>query len=293
MLRSDGTISTLPIRSETCARCLGEEQRRYRVPGRLFPGWMNVYWRLRRGSVERAARRTQTLREELNQADRIICPSRFLMEIHQSEGIDPRKMIHSRQGRDFPDLAPEALAKTPADTLRLGYIGQIAEIKGVHLLFEAARQLPASRLRVRAYGDTAPFPQYTARLRNMAAADARLELCGAFQKHEVTAVMQTLDAIVVPSVWYENSPNVILEAFAHRTPVIASNLGGMAELIEHGKNGLLFTPNDPADLARQIERLNREPALLEQLRQGIEPIKAVSQEMDELEAVYACLTRLS
>ena len=52
--------------------------------------------------------------------------------------------------------------------------------------------------------------------------------------------MAELDCVAVPSVWYENSPNSILESFAYHTPVIGSNFGGMAELIQHRKNGLLF-----------------------------------------------------
>lgn len=95
-----------------------------------------------------------------------------------------------------------------------------------------------------------------------------------------------IDVLVVPSVWYENSPNVILEAFAHRPPVIASNLGGMAELVKHEKNGLLFAPGNAADLARQLSRVIAHPNLLNRLRAGIEPIKSVKEEMDELEAIY-------
>jgi glycosyltransferase involved in cell wall biosynthesis len=87
-------------------------------------------------------------------------------------------------------------------------------------------------------------------------------------------------------VWYENSPNVILEAFAHHTPVVASDLGGMAELVRDGENGLLFAPGDADSLARQLRRLLDDPHLLSALRAGIGPVKSVAQEMDELEGVY-------
>ena len=86
--------------------------------------------------------------------------------------------------------------------------------------------------------------------------------------------------------WYENSPNAVLEAFAHRTPVVASNLGGMAELVRNGGNGLLFTPGDAEDLARQLRRLLDKSDLLSTLRAGIGPVKSVAQEMDELEEIY-------
>ena len=96
--------------------------------------------------------------------------------------------------------------------------------------------------------------------------------------------------IIVPSVWYENSPNVILEAFAHKTPVIASNLGGMAELVKEQVNGLLFTPGDEVDLARQIKKIVGDPSTLDRLSQGIEPVKSLAQEIDEIEAIYRNIT---
>jgi glycosyltransferase involved in cell wall biosynthesis len=90
----------------------------------------------------------------------------------------------------------------------------------------------------------------------------------------------------VPSLWYENSPNAILEAFAHCTPVGASNLGGMAELVRDGENGLLFAAGDADDLARQLRRWLDHPHLLPALRAGIGPVKSVAQEMDKLEEIY-------
>jgi len=100
-----------------------------------------------------------------------------------------------------------------------------------------------------------------------------------------------VDIVVMPSLWYENSPNIILECFAHRTPVIASNLGGMAELVQHDENGLLFSPGNTQDLANQIQRLLDEPDVVRRLQAGIPPVKGLSQEIDELESIYADIIR--
>ncbi|MFZ6028808.1 MAG: glycosyltransferase family 4 protein [Chloroflexota bacterium] len=286
LLRSDGSLSTLPINPVRCARCLGEEQRRYRLPARYAPGLMEAFWRFQRGKIRRIGERINHLRLELNQANQIICPSRFVLDIHRQAGIDSGRLVYARQGRDFPGLAPEMLEKAPAERLRVGYIGQITEIKGVHVLFQAARQMTQAPLKVKAYGDTTPFPTYTATLQRMAAQDERLELCGIYPRSEVSRVFQNLDVLVVPSLWYENSPNVILEAFAHRTPVIAADLGGMAELVQHEQNGLLFAPGDAAGLAHQLQRLCEDPALLARLQSGIEPVKGTHEELDELETIY-------
>jgi len=286
LLRSNGQLCAPPFDTVTCARCLGEERRRHRLPGRIAPGLMNVFWRLQKTQIRNIEARMTFLRQTLNQVDVIISPSQFLRSIFIEAGVEPERIIFSRQGRDFPDLTPEMLEKTPSSGLRVGYIGQIARHKGVHVLCEAVRRMPGVPLSVRAYGDTTPFPEYTARLRRLMAGDERLELAGVYRRQEVSQVLRELDVIVVPSLWYENSPNAILEAFAHRTPVVASNLGGMAELVCDAENGLLFVPDDADDLARQLRRLLDDPRLLPALRAGIGPVKSVAQEMDELEEIY-------
>jgi glycosyltransferase involved in cell wall biosynthesis len=286
MLRSNGEISTLPIDPATCARCLGEEKRRYRLPGRIAPNLMNAFWRLQTDKINQIEARMTFLRQTLNKVDAIISPSQFLRSVFIEAGVAPERIIFSRQGRDFPDLSPETVEKSPSVELRVGYLGQIAWHKGVHTLFEAVRQISDARLMVRAYGDTAPFPKYAERLRRLLVEDKRLKLAGVYHRHEVSQVFHDLDVIVVPSLWYENSPNTILEAFAHRTPVIASNLGGMAELVHDEENGLLFAPGDVKSLARQLQRLLDNPDLLSSLRAGIGPVKGVAQEIDELELIY-------
>lgn len=262
------------------------ERRRYRIPGRIAPWLADAFWRTQKKHIRQMEARQAFLRTTLNRACVIISPSQFLRSVYIEEGVQPERIIFSRQGRDFPDLTPELLAKTPSDALRVGYIGQLSPVKGVHVLFEAVRRLSDARLVVRAYGNPAQFPHYMKQLRRLAHGEPRIEFAGVRSPREMTQVWREIDVLVVPSVWYENSPNVILEAFAHRTPVIASNLGGMAELVQHEKNGLLFTPGNAADLARQLSRVIAHPDLLNRLRAGIEPIKSVKEEMDELEAIY-------
>ena len=165
-------------------------------------------------------------------------------------------------------------------------MGQIAPHKGVHILFDAVRQLPSAELEVQAYGDTTAFPDYARRLRLVAHQDVRLNLAGVYERAQVRQVLQGLDVIVVPSVWYENSPNTILETLAHRTPVIVSDLGGMAELVQDNVNGLRFAPGDASSLAAGLQRLLDDPELLSKLRTGIQSTKSVAEEMVELQEIY-------
>lgn len=285
MLRSDRMVSKLPLKPEICAQCLGEEKRRYRWLGILFPQKMKTYWSHQREHQNRILKRQNQMKESLNWASAIISPSEFVRATYIKAGMTNR-ISFIRHGRNFPHLTPENIQKKPSDILRIGFIGQIAWHKGVHIILESLRYLPSSALSLKIYGDDKAFPEYTGRIKKLALSKSA-KMAGKYQSSEVlTTILQELDVIVVPSLWYENCPYVILEAFAHRTPVIASNLGGMAELVQHGKNGLLFKPGDSIDLARQIKRLLDEPELLASLVAGIEPIKNLAQEMDELEVIY-------
>ncbi len=286
LLRSNGQLCAPSFDAVTCARCLGERKHRYRIPEKIAPGLMRAYWKRQSGRVAQIQARMAFLQETLNRVDAIISPSQFLRTLFIEAGAAPDRIVFSRQGRDFPDLRPEVLKKTAAAHLRIGYMGQIAPHKGVHTLFEAVRQLPGAALEAKAYGNATPFPDYARSLRHMARRDSRLSLTGVYDRTEVSRVLQGLDIVVVPSVWYENSPNTILEAFAHRTPVIVSDLGGMAELVEDGVNGLRFTPGDASSLAAQLRQLIEAPGLLSQLREGIRPVKSVAEEMSELFEIY-------
>jgi len=289
LLRSNGRLCKPPFDASTCACCLGEESRRYRIPGRVAPRLMAAFWRARQGRVAQVEARMAFLQEVLDRVDVIISPSQFLRGLFVDVGIRPERLVFSRQGRDFPNLTPDLLRKTSADHLRVGYMGQIAPHKGVTILFEAAQQLPDVALAVKVYGDATRFPATTHHLRQMMRQDSRLILEGVYEPEEVSRVLQDLDVVVVPSVWYENSPNTILEAFAHRTPVIVSDLGGMAELVEDGVNGLRFVPGDASSLADRLRQLIEDPGLLARLREGIGSVRSVVEEMAELQEIYRSL----
>ncbi len=286
MLRSDGQVSPLPIRAADCARCLAEERRLYRWPATIAPALADIYWRGQREKIRPVEARAEFLRQALELADTIISRSHFVQSVFTQAGVGGDRFVFSRQGRDFPDMPDPVPAPPASPVLRVGYLGQIAWHKGVHVLFEAARQLPNAQMTVQAYGDLTPFPAYTARLRKLSAQDSRLELMGSRGQQDLGEVLRNLDVLVVPSLWYENSPNVMLEAFAHHTPVIASNLGGMTELVQDGTNGLLFAPGDAGSLARQLRRLLDEPALLPALRRANTAVRSVAEEIDELGAIY-------
>jgi glycosyltransferase involved in cell wall biosynthesis len=98
--------------------------------------------------------------------------------------------------------------------------------------------------------------------------------------------MENIDWVVVPSIWWENSPLVIQEAFGHGRPVLCSDIGGMAEKVTHDVNGLHFRAGDPDSLAMTMRTAATTPGLWERLRQNIPPVHAMQRHVATLTSLY-------
>lgn len=236
------------------------------------------------------AERDRVLRERLVPAvDRFLAPSRFLLEAFRAWGLPPEKLLHVPYGID---LAPFAgLERRASEAPRVRFLGTFAPHKAPHLLLEAWERL-APELRARArlalHGSRAHFPDYVARCE---ALEARLGLApgGEVARERVPALLAETDLLVVPSVWFENSPLVIHEALAARTPLLVSDFGGMAELVSPGHDGWRFAVGDAGALAAQLERLLREPAALQGLPfDGVRP-RDMGEAAADMEERYAAL----
>ena len=123
-----------------------------------------------------------------------------------------------------------------------------------------------------------------------AAAPAAIHL-GGYARAELPELMAKVDWVVVPSVWWENAPLVILEAFQHRRPVICSDIGGMAELVRDGVHGLHFRTGDAGDLARTMRRAARTPGLWARLVAGLPEAPTIAAAADRHLALYHRLLR--
>lgn len=229
----------------------------------------------------------------LSNVDYVVSPSRFLRQIFVDSGIIAAEKIHYQaHGHDVQAALP-GRDKTPAPGLRFAYLGRIVPYKGVHLLIAAFNQLaPHYRAELHLYGNVDEIPAYGLELRALAQDNPAVQFRGRFDHHRIGQVLADTDVLVLPSTCYENAPVVLAEAFASHTPVIATNLGGMSEVVQHGKNGLLFERGDVLDLARQMQRLVKEPGLMEQMKNEETSVKTVSTEVTEWEAIYAKVSNL-
>lgn len=294
LMHPNDVLCSGPESDAKCLRCIMEEKRRYRLPARYASRLMDAFWLVApkmsftTAQMEATVRRRETLHEVLDAADFVISPSRFLINKYADFGFDTRRYHLIRHGLNAQPVFHNPLPTSPVHALRLGYTGQIKSHKGVDLIIEACLPLldAGYALTLDLWGPNNEIPAYSRQLQEMTAAYPAIRWNGRYDLTHVWDVLSSFDVLIVPSRWYENSPFVILEAYKIGRPVIATNLGGMAEMVEDEKSGLLFELNNADDLRRQIARLIDDQGLLERLRAGIPHVKTLDEEMTEIVSVY-------
>jgi glycosyltransferase involved in cell wall biosynthesis/MoaA/NifB/PqqE/SkfB family radical SAM enzyme len=220
-----------------------------------------AYW------TDWVGRRMRHVREMTELVDLFIAPAQYLLHRYRDEfHLPAAKLVYLDYGFDHTRLAGRA--RTPGEPFTFGYIGTHIPAKGIHQLIDAFGRLRGD-VHLRIYGR--PRGQETASLKALADSlpgelSQRVVWLPEYRNQEIVAdVFNRVDAIVVPSIWVENSPLVIHEALQARLPVITADTGGMAEYVVHEKNGLLFRHRDPLDLARQMQQLAQDPELARRL----------------------------
>ncbi|MCC7176507.1 MAG: glycosyltransferase family 4 protein [Bryobacterales bacterium] len=300
LLKPDKSLCDGNTSGWTCQACLCSGSRLFRatnlaIPAPLRPGFWDKVARTPAVSGRRGLRgmlldvndRKRTLEEVLGMSARVIAHSRFLQGMYRERTPVPVEFLPP--GHDLAWLSGYR-GKTESASLRFGYIGQIVEIKGVHLLTQAFRMAGLGGCaELHVWGDLTLDAAYAGRLQRESAAENGVFFHGAFDRGGMARVFEGIDVLVVPSLWYENAPLAIQEAYATRTPVIATDLGGMKEMVAHESTGLLFGRGDAAGLAAQMSRLARDRALLERLRANAPAVKTSSQEAGEVESIYRAL----
>jgi glycosyltransferase involved in cell wall biosynthesis len=175
----------------------------------------------------------------------MITPTRFLQDAYRSNGIEG-PMHNMWFGVDL-DRAPKP-RRAAGQPLQIGFIGQIAEHKGTDLLIDAFASLPKGLAELNIYGPVDQSPAFVKLIRSKADG-LSVKLLGTFHPSQMATVMASIDILVVPSRWYENSPLVLLYALASHTPVVVSDVPGLTEFIEPGVNGFSFKRGDASALA--------------------------------------------
>jgi glycosyltransferase involved in cell wall biosynthesis len=226
----------------------------------------------------------------IGKVDHVVAVSQWVSDVLRRNAVPATKITLSRQGLAACGQVPlRAKLRGSAEPLRIAYFGRIDRFKGPDLLALALKMIPTARVEVDIFGIRQAIEpdQVYAWLTAQVQQDSRLTLRTAIAPEEVVGVMANYDLIAVPSRWLETGPLVVLEAFAAGVPVLGSNLGGIAELVRDGVDGVLVAPDDAAAWAVAIGRLAEDRRAIDALRARIVPPRTMDTVADDMTTLYA------
>jgi glycosyltransferase involved in cell wall biosynthesis len=226
-------------------------------------------------SPARLFERELFLKNHLSLADAYVSPSHFLIDRYVKWGLPAEKFTMLENGIDMSTVAPPRTLPSGGRRSRFGFFGQVTEFKGLHILLDAVCRMPDAAWRDDAalciFGgnlENQP-PEFRARFEAMVEkAGRRAKFYGPYRGEEMPDLMRQVDWVVIPSIWWENSPLVIQEAFLHGRPLIVSDIGGMREKVKDGESGVHFRVGSPEDLADKMGEVLADDGAWERLRRG-------------------------
>ena len=270
--RRDGSLCDGPARGWNCSQCLNSSALMRTHLNALAVG-ANMY-------------RYAYLTRRLLQADRILAPSRYLREVYGRNGVPVERITYLDYGTTSPP--PEVAARfapgRQRTRIRFGFLGSLIYEKGLHVLLDAFEQLPAGIAELHVFGIPAE-PDYVGDLQRRSQ-HPDVYWRGAVGHADRWQALAEVDVLVVPSIWYENSPLTIHEAHMVSVPVIASGIGGILELVRDGVTGRTFPVGDVDALAACLREVVARPQCLNEWQGAIVPPKSMEAHVDEIEAIY-------
>lgn len=263
------------VRTRTQERCMEQSPRRC---NECFPEISPQAFFLRK----------RFIRAHFDHVDLFLAPSKFLRDRYIDWGIEPDRIRFEDYGRIAVEATP---AVKRSDHRSFGFFGQLNPFKGVLVLLRAMKLLTERGvdLRLSIYGanldlQTDEFQREFKEL--LQQTKDNVTYLGKYEGHELPQLMRQIDWVIVPSVWWENSPLVIQEAALYGRPVICSDVGGMAEKVDDQKNGIHFRAGDHVSLANALERAAGTDGLWESYTRNINPVFAMDEHISNLEEIY-------
>jgi len=228
-------------------------------------------------------KRKKALLKAIKHCDLVIAPTKYLFEEFKKWGIPEDKFVYSADGIDNTHFSD--IVKTKSKNFRFAFIGAIIPEKGLHVLIDAYNKSGIQNSLLHIFGDLNIDGEYAAKIQEKSVKNKRIIFRGTFLPEKIGKVFKDIDCLVMPSVWAENAPLVVKNAIIAKTPVIASDIPGIKDNIEDGKNGLLFEMGDSEELRDQMKKIVKKEEY-EKIKNGIEKIKTAKDNAEELVDLY-------
>ncbi len=221
------------------------------------------------------------MRRVIDMIDIFTSPSHTLKNFFIKQGVLENKIKYLKYGFDKTKIKYKKRVFDKNSKIRFGFMGRVIPTKGIRVLVEAFEDLTDEKLHI--YGSIGSQKRFLER-ENIVFEDA-------YDNDDIDAVLQNIDLLIVPSIWYENSPLVIQEAFLAGVGVVTSDIGGMAELVEDGMNGFTFKAGDSEDLKRVLLKITNDPTVLNTLQTSRNAVVDIKEDARKMLELYESLLR--
>jgi glycosyltransferase involved in cell wall biosynthesis len=239
-------------------------------------------WPMLPSMVPLFAYRNTVLRDVLQSAAGLIAPTPFVRGWYGRHRAPIEKIHVVPHGLELANFN-SAGEYSSGETVRFVYIGGISWQKGIHVLLEAFKQV-SGRWELWVAGDETFDPGYATNLRANAVENVRF--LGKLTRAEVRDTLGKADVVLVPSLWYETFSIVISEAFAAGVPVVASNIGALADRVRDGADGVLVPPGDVPAWREALQRIVDDRAWLRHLQGNVSAPCTLDEHVDQIVSLY-------
>lgn len=238
------------------------------------------------------ARRHARVRRHLIEADRVVAPANWVAALLVAEGVRPDRVVVSPQGVS-DDAASARRVPRAGGPVRLALPARYSPEKGIHVVIAAIRAMPDVPLVLDIFGPEQGIEGRRTRqaLERQASGDPRIHFGDGVGTEEARERIAAADGVVIPSQVKETGPLVLLEAFAAGVPVIGTALGGVAERVSPGHNGLLVAPGDVAGWSAALAQFCGDAALRARLASAVRPPRTMGDVADDMVRLYSTLAK--
>jgi glycosyltransferase involved in cell wall biosynthesis len=231
---------------------------------------------------------SNAFRSLVSEVDGIVALRAWVRALLVRNGAPESKITFSPHGLAGAGRRPGQFADIEGVPLRVAFLGRADKVKGIDTLIKAVRGAPKLDVELHLYGITQSIGDqaYRMTLENLAAQDSRIKFLPPVPHESIVSLLASYHLLAVPARWMETGPLVVLEAFAAGTPVLGSNLGGIAEWVTHGKNGLLVNFEDVPGWTAALRRCAEDRQLLSKLREGVTQPRSMADVARDMALMY-------
>jgi glycosyltransferase involved in cell wall biosynthesis len=240
------------------------------------------------------ANRRKAMLDALNSCDTVLAVSDFVRSLFIEYGVHSDKIITNHIGTlygeinfwSYPTLETEN-SNNNSGLTRLVFLGLTSHLKGLGFFLDTLLTLPPNiQKSIELYVYARGLKKEKERLDLAKEVLSKVETRNGYSYKHIPSLLAGKDYGIVPPLWWDNAPQVVMEMLAWRIPIIGSRAGGIPDFVVHEKNGLLFDMGNKEQLRECLIRVVNEPMLQKRLRQNIVPPKSLKMHADELEKIY-------